>query len=205
MVSQTSQPVRRCFPPGRACPSPHFLNSPTGNRLHVSISDSAARCLRTSKGQQQQARLVHMQGTMSTVHRTQPLNCPARCCLPSHLHHLRQVQRQQAGRSIAVALAAAAADPTTAEEGAQPAPLEQPTTSTVADTNSEVDPSASASNGNSSSNGRSAEEATALLLAQIRAEVARRRNFAIISHPVSVIGRHVRPATALPRQSAAGP
>jgi hypothetical protein len=38
-----------------------------------------------------------------------------------------------------------------------------------------------------SSSGRSAEEQTAALLSQIRAEVARRRNFAIISHPVSVL------------------
>jgi hypothetical protein len=37
-----------------------------------------------------------------------------------------------------------------------------------------------------SSNGRSTEEQTAALLTQIRAEVARRRNFAIISHPVSI-------------------
>lgn len=73
----------------------------------------------------------------------------------------------------------AAADAATAED----TPVASPTPAAVAVAPEALQEADAATT--SSSSTKSAEEQTAALLAQIRAEVARRRNFAIISHPVS--------------------
>lgn len=93
----------------------------------------------------------------------QPLVCSNTRPITSCSRHIRLVTPP------AAATETAAAEPAADEEHQQPAaPAESP---------------APAQNDAGSSS--SAEEETAALLAQIRAEVARRRNFAIISHPVS--------------------
>lgn len=81
----------------------------------------------------------------------------------------------------------------------QPVPTEQDPGSSSSDE--------SATTTTSSSNGKDTEAATAALLAQIRAEVARRRNFAIISHPVSAAAAACSPSLirAQPMIQVSGP
>lgn len=89
------------------------------------------------------------------------------------VHGIREACIARLAAAATDAAAAAAAD------AAEDAPAEQQLVDAAAVPEGSKDASASSS-------GRSTEEQTAALLSQIRAEVARRRNFAIISHPVSV-------------------